>query len=219
MRIVYLDMTNRSQQCPSGWTEATYSGLRLCGRPANAIGRTCELAYFTVGVEYNEVCGRAVGYQFGDPVAFALSSGQTIDQYYMDGLTLTYGSSGARMHVHVWSFANGLSEERSGQDECPCAPFANIRASPPSFVGANYFCESGAVDASNIFSFHNERLWDGEGCSLPGNTCCLFNSPPYFSTRLQAPTSDNLEGRLCGYENQNIGHAGTLIQLLEIYVK
>jgi len=203
-------MTNTSQQCPSEWTEATYSGLRLCGRPANAVARTCKSAYFTVGFEYNEVCGRAVGYQFGDPVAFALSSGQTIDQYYMDGLTLTYGSSGVRMHV--WSFANGLSEERSGSNACPCAPFAN----PPSFVGANYFCESGAVD---IFSFHNERLWDGEGCSLPGNTCCSFNSPPYFTTRLQAPTSDNLEGRLCGYESRNSGQAGTLIQLLEVYVK
>jgi len=216
MRIVYLDMTNPSQQCPSGWTEATYSGLRLCGRPANAVARTCQSAYFTVGFQYSEVCGRAVGYQFGDPVAFALSSGRTIDQYYMDGLTLTYGSSGARRHI--WSFANGLSEDRSGQDACPCAPFANT-ASPPSFVGTNYFCESGAVDETNIFSFHNERLWDGEGCSLPGNTCCSFNSPPYFTTRLQAPTSDNLEGRLCGYESRNSGQAGTLIQLLEIYAK
>ena len=37
--------------------------------------------------------------QFGDPVAFALSSGRLIDEYYMDGLTLTYGARGARRHI------------------------------------------------------------------------------------------------------------------------
>ena len=101
-----------------------------------------------------------MGYQFGDPVAFALSYGRSIDQYYMDGLTLTYGSSGSRRHI--WSFVNGLSEDRRGADACLCAPYASGR-SAPSFVGTNYFCESGTVDESNIFSFHNEVLWDGEG--------------------------------------------------------
>ena len=210
-------MSDNSQQCPSGWTEATYDGLRLCGRPANAAPRTCESANFTIGFRYTQVCGRAIGYQFGDPVAFALSSGQSIDQYYMDGLTLTYGSQGARRHI--WSFVNGLSEDRVGRDACPCAPNHNNGSggNPPSFVGTNYFCESGSV--SLTFTFQNERLWDGEGCSLRGNTCCSFNSPPYFTTQLQAPTSDSVEGRLCGYESRNSGSAGTLIQLLELYVK
>ena len=213
-------MSDNSQQCPSGWTEATYDGLRLCGRPSNAAPRTCESANFTIGLRYTQVCGRAIGYQFGDPVAFALSSGRSIDGYYMDGLTLTYGSQGARRHI--WSFVNGLSEDRVGYNACPCAPnYNNVSGgNPPSFVGTNYFCESGTVDESNIFSFHNEVLWDGEGCSLSGNTCCSYNSPPYFTTQLQAPTSDNIEGRLCGYENRNRpGRAGTLIRLLELYVK
>ena len=125
-----------------------------------------------------------MGYQFGDPVAFSLSSGQSIDEYYMDGLTLTYGSSGVRRHI--WSFVNGLSEDRRGPDACPCAPYASGR-SAPSFVGTNYFCESGTVDVSNIFSFHNEVLWDGEGCSLSGNTCCSFSSPPYFIHNYKHP--------------------------------
>ena len=213
---MYLNMSDGSQRCPSGWTEATYDGLRLCGRPANAVYRTCVSANFTVGFQYTEVCGRAVGYQFGDPVAFSLSSGRSIGEYYVDGLTLTYGSSGSRRHI--WSFVNGLSEDRRGADACPCAPYASGR-SAPSFVGANYFCESGTVDESNIFSFHNEVFWDGEGCSLSGNTCCSFNSPPYFTAQLQAPSSDSIEGRLFGYENRNVGRAGTLIRLLELYVK
>lgn len=211
-------MNDSSQQCPSGWIEATYNGLRLCGRPANAVDRTCVSANFTTGFQYTEVCGRAVGYQFGDPVAFAVSSGRSIDEYYMDGLTLTYGSNGSRRHI--WSFVNGLSEATVGRDACPCAPnHTNVSGgNPPSFVGTNYFCESGTVSFST-FSFYSEVLWDGEGCSLRGNTCCSFNSPPYFTTRLQAPTSDSIEGRLCGYESRNSGRAGTLIRLLELYVK
>ena len=68
-RVVYLDMSDNSQQCPSGWTEATYDGLRLCGRPTSAVYLTCASANFMIGFQYTKVCGRAVGYQFGDPVA------------------------------------------------------------------------------------------------------------------------------------------------------
>ena len=212
-------MSDPSQQCPVGWTEATYDGLRLCGRPADAADQTCNSAFFTIGFQYTEVCGRAVGYQFGDPVAFALSDDdRSIDEYYLDGLTLTYGSSGAR--THVWSFVNGLSEQRSGPDACPCAPAASGTSGRiPSFVETHYFCESGSVDGSDLFMFHNEVLWDGEGCFFTGNTCCSFSSPPFFTIQLQAPTSDDLEGRLCGYESRNNGQADTLIQLLELYVK
>ena len=190
----------------------------MCGRPPNASPRTCTQATFpTGGMEYRQVCGRAIGYQYGDPVAFSLSrSGRSIDGYYVDGLTLTHGQTGLRQHI--WSFANGLSEDRSGSDACPCAPLAS-GIIIPSFVGSNYFCESGTVDESNIFSFHNEPLWDGSGCSLPGNTCCTLNSPPYFSIQLPSPTTNDIDGRLCGYESLNVGSADTYITLLELYVK
>ena len=211
-------MTDSSQTCPTGWVQANFNGLRVCGRPPNATPRTCTQSTFpTGGVEYSQVCGQALGYQYGDPVAFALSSGQSIDDYYMDGLTLTHGQNGSRQHI--WSFANGLSEDRSGNNACPCAPLAGV-VTVPSFVGSNYFCESGTIDETNIFSFHNELLWDGTGCSLPGNTCCTFNSPPYFSVQLPSATTDDIDGRLCGYQNRNHDSpADTYITLLELYVK
>ena len=138
-------------------------------------------------------CGihsRALGYQYGDPVAFSLSSGRSIDDYYLDGLTLTHRQNGSRQHI--WSFANGLSEDRGGRDACPCAPFASGITIPP-FVGSNYFCKSGIVVDDNVttlFSFHNELLWDGTGCTLAGNTCCTWNSPPYFSIQLPSAIYD-----------------------------
>ena len=213
-------MANTSQMCPSGWTETSFSGLRMCGRFSSAGYQTCVSTIFpTGGVAYTQVCGRALGYQYGDPVAFAynspsLSNGRTIDDYYVDGLTLTHGQNGTR--VHIWTFANGLSEDRGGIDACPCAPnFSGLTV--PSFVGSNYFCESGTVSLG--FQFFNELLWDGTGCSLQGNTCCTFNSPPYFSTQLPTPTSNSIEGRICGYQNRDSGHADTYIAFLELYIK
>ena len=78
--------------CPSGWIQATFNGLRVCGRPPDAGHFTCtQTTFSTGGMEYRQVCGRALGYQYGDPVAFAVSPGRTIDGYYLDGLTLTHG--------------------------------------------------------------------------------------------------------------------------------
>ena len=218
-----MNMANASQTCPSGWVPATFNGLRVCGRPPDAGWRTCtQTTFSTMGKEYRQVCGQALGYQYGDPVAFGTYTYHTFDNsvndYYLDGLTLTHGQNGSRQHI--WSFVNGLSEDRTNADGCPCAPFASSNINIPSFIGSNYFCESGSVNSTNVFNFHNEPLWDGSGCSLPGNTCCTFNSPPYFSIQLPSPTTNDIDGRLCGYENlMSSTPADTFITLLELYIK
>ena len=40
------------------------------------------------GMEYRQVSGQALGYQYGDPVVFAFSSGQTIDGYVYCALAI-----------------------------------------------------------------------------------------------------------------------------------
>ena len=57
-------------------------------------------------------------------------------------------------------------------------------------------------------------LWDGEGCG-GSSTCCSFNNPPWFCQHLKNHTSDNLELRLCSYNNWE----DKLVSLVEIYVK
>ena len=41
-----------------------------------------------------------------------------------------------------------------------------------------------------------DPLWDGKGCG-PTNTCCSFNTPPWFVKGLASPTTDDLEMRVC----------------------
>ncbi len=61
----------------------------------------------------------------------------------------------------------------------------------------------------------DDPLWDGARCFVNGNTCCEFNSPPYFAKVLPNATLDNLEVRTCGYDEQ----ADTFIEFIELYVR
>ena len=64
------------------------------------------------------------------------------DQYYVDGVTLTYGSPGSRQHI--WTFATGIAETHN-EYACRCSPDGTgvYNAIPPPFVGNDYFCETG----------------------------------------------------------------------------
>ena len=213
-------MTNASHTCPPGWYERYISGLRLCGRDSGAGVSSCtSVATFAIGgVPYSQVCGQARGYQFQDVIAFAPSSlNPQIDSYYADGLSLTHGTDGLR--VHIWTFANGFSDVGAGADGCPCNVNSNGTA-PPSIVGSNYFCESGRDNVTDVHRdglFVDDPLWDGNGCAQEGNMCCEFNSPPYFSTRLPSATTDDIEGRICNLAPEEFG--STFVTFLELFVK
>ena len=89
----------------------------------------------------------------------------------------------------------------------------------PSFVGQNYFCETGLTRwpvRNGVLWPDGDPLWDGEGCG-PTSSCCTFNSPPWFNVQLLLPTNDNIEVRICGEHGIRI--EDTPIQLIEIYVK
>lgn len=224
-RVAYVDMSNNSQQCPGDLREVNRSGIRLCDRDSRADtsqGICTSVIFPTNGIVYNEVCGRVIGYSMGSTSAFydytfVLGADNTIDEYYVDGVTLTHGRVGAR--EHIWTFVAGLEEDfdnSHAQFVCPCAPNAAPSIMVPPFIGANYFCESGSLTFTN--SFNNEPLWDGNGCSV-GNTCCTFNNPPYFTRRLPASTSDDIELRNCGYYSVVSHRTSTFIRLIELYVK
>ena len=214
-RVAYLNMSNASQQCPSVWREIT-TPHRVCGR--RSTGASCEgLTYTTGGEQYGQVCGRIIGYEISTPDAFT-GAGGLIDSYYLDGVSLTYGSP----RQHIWSFAAGHDEGNSRPshpyDRCPCVAGSTNGNRIPSFVGQNYFCESGITqwDGRFIFYPNGDPLWDGQGCG-PTSSCCTFNSPPWFNVQLISPTTDGIEVRICG--NEGIENEDTPIQLMELYVK
>ena len=215
--VVDLDMTDPSQQCPFAWMKYNSGGVRACQRTRNLTGG-CEGTTFTTDRSYKKICGRATGYQVGGSAAFGWTTKQTIDSYYLYGLSITRGSP----RKHVWTFATGISEGNHSRADwhCPCTDPANPgNEQVPSFVGGNYFCESG--NPSDTYISYNlysgDPLWDGKQCENEGVCCINENSPPWFTVTLPSPTRDNIEARLCippDSEGEEV-----LLQRLEIYVQ
>ncbi len=159
------------------------------------------------------------GYQYGYTNAFYVILSDSIESHYVAGVSVTHGPPGSRKHV--WTFATGASESSSfGGGACPCAPSADLsRIRVPSFVGQDYFCESGVSVGRSTRFYPDDPLWDGDGCTVAGNTCCQFNNPPYFTKQLNTVTRDDLEVRACGYNTRSRGLGDTLIELIELYIK
>ena len=217
-RAAYLNMSDPTQTCPPAW-ELITTPRRSCARPSNAGGRSCYSAMFpTQGIQYSQVCGRIIGYQYGAPEAFIDSEGRTIDGYYVDGVSLTYGSP----RQHIWTFANAIDEYPSHYVSiCPCSNFNEQYTvnRVPSFVGNDYFCETGVPPGQRfdtITFYADDPLWDGEGCGT-NSTCCTFNNPPWFCKQLPQPTNADLEVRLCSRSQPSTEN--TSVELIEIYVK
>ncbi len=215
-RLVFLNMTNSLHQCPSAWN-AINAPVRGCGRSTEAA--SCDSAIFpSSGFRYNHVCGRIIGYQRGTPDAFhnISSNMNAIDIPYVDGISLTHGAAGSRQHI--WTFAAALYARASNELTCSCT---NINDNwwpyqVPSFVGNNYFCETGNHNSTIEWEriYLNNPLWDGKGC-LPTSSCCEFNHPSWFCTSIPDATSDDLEIRIC--HDQEAAQEDVIIFLAEIY--
>ena len=215
-RIAYFDMNDSTQQCPSNWSLIT-SPVRGCGRRTSS----CNSAIFPAnGQTYSHVCGRVIAYQRGSTNAFEPSQ-RNLNNAYIDGISLTHGVHGSRQHI--WSFVSALYEQDPNYGTsytCACTNINYIWSySTPSFVGNDYFCDTGNPGPgfrSSIFYYPDNPLWDGEGCG-PTNTCCDFNNPPWFCKTLPQPTSDDIELRICG--DQSTSNEDVIISLVDINVQ
>ena len=208
-RVAYLNMANSSQQCPPAWRLYSSSQYRACGRPTLG-SQSSPATFYTTNRQYSKVCGRVTAIQFASPDGFHPSNG--IDGIYMDGVSITYGSP----RNHIWTFVGSYSEMAIRSNACPCdSPFGTP---PQSFIGSNYYCESGNPTlAWKGQIFLNDKLWDGEQCNHEGTCCTGTNTPPWFSVNLGSPTSDDIEVRIMGSEST--ANENTPIELLEIYVQ
>ena len=214
--VAHLNMSDPPQQCPSAWREYNTSGVRACGRPATSEGSCSSLPIPSYQSKYSRVCGRAIGYQIGSTDAFGFRAiDQPLDSYYVYGVSITHGTP----RNHIWTYAAGVSEGRYSdqRDNCPCSnPGHPDNALPPSFVGDNYYCESGNPDNTFVYGriYTEDRLWDGQQCE--GQCCSNGKYPPWFSVELTNPTTDDIEVRICSGEGSQ---DETLVQLLEIYIQ
>ena len=215
MRVANVDMADPNQNCPAGLRLITRTSapLRTCGKPRQS--GCVSTTFQTYGVEYSHVCGRVLGYQDESPDAFGqwYLRGGTIDSNYVDGVSLTHGQSPRQ---HIWTFAGALEEIATNPEyNCPCTkpevPYTGII---PSFVGQDYFCDTGSREAFRYIFYPDDPLWDGQGCG--GNsTCCEFNNPPWFCKQLPQPTTDDIELRICANQHDE----DTPIEQVEIYIR
>ena len=221
MRLAYLDMTDSTVNCPSGFRLYQSGGVRVCGRATSSVGSCVSVQFPSNGISYSQVCGRVVGYQFGTPNAIYSegSHHNDINSYYVDGVSITRGSP----RQHVWTLMVGLHEasiRANGHSNCPCSQGSIQNPDLQSFIGNDYYCESGNPATDGAFQYilyTSDPLWDGKGCgSLEGN-CCTAPDLPWFHKVLNTTTTDYLELRVCGDERTT--QEGSPVSLYELYVK
>ena len=97
--VVYLNMSDITKDCPSGWSITSYY-KRTCGRVSNS-ELSCDSTFSPVsGGHYTTVCESIRAYQHGHTDAFeAYDDGRatTINGAYVAGVSLTHGTP--RQHI------------------------------------------------------------------------------------------------------------------------
>ena len=212
MRIGHFDL-NRGEGCPSNLNTFTYNSKQYCRRSVD-VG--CSSVYFdNLGKEIKEVCGIIEAYQYSSPDAFRSSSSYTIDGPYIDGISITQGSP----RQHIWSYAVGIHNiAQSYISQCPCSSGGSGTASPPSFVGGDYYCDTGNPNSNFEGIVYSDRLWDSSGVScVSGSTCCDNPDQPWFRKKLATPSTDNVEVRWCGDEPRSNEFIAT--RQVELFIK
>lgn len=206
-RVQRVDATDG--ECPPNWRWR--ENPTVCTRDQATGGS--RSATFAVPLEsYREVRGFARGLQKGNMDAFRLYGGgeDTIDDPYVDGLSLTVQGDGGR--EHVWSWAVGWSDTDNSENSiCPCLG----GQAPAPFVGEHFYCESGSLGAPQQSPWYtSDPLWDGDGT---GSDCDTNGDPSWFVRTLPAPTSSALEVRLMADQESDNEDVGLLE--LELWVR
>ena len=91
-RIASFNMSQPGAVCPRDLVELTHSNLDhpVCGRPLSSDAGCVSVSIPSYGLNYSSVCGYMRGYQYRSPDAF--HGGGNINERYVDGYSITYGS-------------------------------------------------------------------------------------------------------------------------------
>ena len=237
MRVTYVNMSESGTTCPEGLTQQNYSGLTLCGRNTTGDAGCQSAVFFTLGLNYSKVCGQLRGYQVFTPNAFNKYI-KSIDSPYVDGASITYGSTPRK---HIWTYASGYNLHTTYKEwTCPCNT-DSTNTSPsyvendylhttykewtypcntdstntsPSYVENDYYCET----SDNIIAITiSDPLWDGQQCDGAEAPCCTHPNMPWFNKTLNVTTTEDIEVRVCG--DQPTSNEDTPLQVIELYVR
>ena len=213
MRVAYLNMTDSSEKCPDVFRLYNENGVRACGRPVNSGGSCAEITFPSGNIEYSQVCGKIIGYQVGASDGTDTKTNNINSRsFYADGVTLTHGNP----RSHIWTFIVGQAENVDFS-RCPCGTLNPLTS--PSFVGRDYFCESGNLDSyftRGIF-YPNDLLWDGHQCGSRETACCQRTGIPWFYKKFNYSTTDNIEMSIC--LDEGTSDEDCAVGQYEIYIK
>ena len=206
-RVAYLDMSHPSGICPTGFGLYNEGVVRACGKQTLSDG--CDSVTFsTYDISYSEVCGRVIGYQYGRPDGVTDPT-LSINNHYVDGISITRGSP----RKHIWTL---MASHKGSSTICPCDTGSNTVV--PSFIGNDYFCESGTTSTDpGLQLYTNDPLWDGKGCGGSEGPCCNAPGIPWFHKVFNSATTDYIELRICADEERD--NEDTPVFFYEIYVK
>ena len=121
------------------------------------VGSSCVGITFPLGnIEYCQVSGNVIEYQLGWTDRARFSNNKNINSSYVDSNILTHSSP----RSHIWTFIVG-AHKNNKQNYCPCTSKDSRNA--PSFVGNDYYCESGCPISPLVLGkfYTNDPLWDG----------------------------------------------------------
>ena len=124
-RVAILNNETRRQLCTDDFT--TTNENTRCVRSTDNPGCS-NIVFPAMNISYSHICGTVQAFWFGTPEGFTGSerSSTTINDNYVDGISLTYGTSNK---THIWTFiADG---ERRNQN-CP--------RQVPQYIGSDYSC-------------------------------------------------------------------------------
>ena len=201
-RVGSINITENDTQCPGNLLK--HEDSNTCGVEIVAFSLPhCSSVNFSVNsIRYSKVCGKIKAFPIGSLEAFH-NGFHSIDHSYVDGISLTHGHP----RQHIWTLAAG------NNISCPCTNNcqANSTTPPPSFVGKDFFCDTGSEDRSN-------PLWNGGSC-VAMNTCSSSNSPspPWFHRDLPHTTTEDIEMRACSDDGR--AYEDIAIETIEIYVQ
>ena len=123
MRVANLDMSERSQRCPSGFEQVS----EACRRSSSRSGCS-SITFESHGNEYKTVCGTVDTRCRGRiPSNGFVCSSCGINDVYVDGISITYGHHSERKHL--WTIASTCYRGGSG-------------VSPHDFVGKSFSYQS-----------------------------------------------------------------------------
>ena len=201
LKIADIDVS-KGDECPKGWNKTKVNGIEMCRSLYDSAG--CYSANFSVnGTRYRKIRGMVRGYQQGSTDSFDSRMGhRSINTAYVDGVSITLGHP----RKHVWTYVVGCSDDDNHPtSNCPCAAVPG--PAPPSFVGENYYCESGNRGPFEYIHYTDDPLWDGAGCFHDNNNCCSNVGLPWFYREFPETQTNDIEVRICTdstYKNEAV---------------